>query len=137
THIFPGGCLPSLEVITRNIARRTDMQIVALEDLTPHYVQTLRGWRANFAAHAADLAELGYDERFRRLWALSLQYCEAGFEERRICDIQVTLAKPRSLASGMCRFGHARLGAGRFIDMGPEGEESWPSEASVRRMPSG
>ena len=26
THIFPGGCLPSLEVIARCVARRTDMQ---------------------------------------------------------------------------------------------------------------
>ena len=41
THIFPGGCLPSLEVIARNVARRTDMQAVGLEDLTPHYVETL------------------------------------------------------------------------------------------------
>ena len=49
THIFPGGCLPSLEVIARNVARRTDMQMVALEDLTPHYVETLRRWQRNFA----------------------------------------------------------------------------------------
>ncbi len=36
TYIFPGGCLPSLEVITRKLARRTDMQAVGLVDLTPH-----------------------------------------------------------------------------------------------------
>ncbi|MGA2929627.1 MAG: cyclopropane-fatty-acyl-phospholipid synthase family protein [Solirubrobacteraceae bacterium] len=29
TYIFPGGCLPSLEVITRSLARRTDMQALA------------------------------------------------------------------------------------------------------------
>ena len=52
THIFPGGCLPSIEVIARNVARRTDMQMVALEDLTPHYVETLRRWHQNLAAHA-------------------------------------------------------------------------------------
>ena len=52
TYIFPGGCLPSLEVITRNLARRTDMQAVGLEDLTPHYVETLRRWRKTFAANA-------------------------------------------------------------------------------------
>ena len=45
TYIFPGGCLPSLEVIARNVARRTDMQLADLEDLTPHYVETLRRWR--------------------------------------------------------------------------------------------
>ena len=96
THIFPGGCLPSLEVIVRNVARRTDLQAVGLEDLTPHYVETLRRWCKTFTAHAPALAELGYDERFRRLWTLYLAYCEAGFAERRICDVQLLLTKPRS-----------------------------------------
>jgi len=95
SYIFPGGCLPSLEVITRNLARRTDLQAVGLEDLTPHYVETLRLWRENFTAHADELAERGYDECFRRLWTLYLAYCEAGFAERRICDVQLLLAKPR------------------------------------------
>ncbi len=96
TYIFPGGCLPSLEVITRNLARRTDMQAVGLVDLTPHYVETLRRWRKSFTAHADALAQLGYDERFRRLWRLYLAYCEAGFAERRICDVQLLLTKPRA-----------------------------------------
>ena len=95
TYIFPGGCLPSLELITRNLARRTDLQTVALEDLTAHYVQTLRHWRQQFTANAAALAQPGYDERFRRLWTLYLAYCEAGFAERRICDVQLLLTKPR------------------------------------------
>jgi cyclopropane-fatty-acyl-phospholipid synthase len=95
TYIFPGGCLPSLEVITRNVARRTDMQAVHLDDLTPFYVETLRQWRQNFAANAPSLEELGYDERFRRLWTFYLSYCEAGFAERRICDVQLLLAKPQ------------------------------------------
>ena len=95
THIFPGGCLPSLEVIGRCLARRTDMRTVGLEDLTPHYAETLRRWRANFEAATARLEELGYDERFRRLWRMYLAYCEAGFAERRIESVQALLAKPR------------------------------------------
>ena len=95
THIFPGGCLPSLEAIARGVARRTDLQIVGLEDLTPHYVETLRRWRRRFLVHAGELAALGYDERFRRLWTLYLCYCEAGFAERRILDQQLVLCKPR------------------------------------------
>jgi cyclopropane-fatty-acyl-phospholipid synthase len=95
TRIFPGGCLPSLEVIARNLARRTDLQEVDLEDITAHYVPTLRRWRDNFLAHAIELAPFGYDERFRRLWMLYLAYCEAGFAERRICDVQLLLAKPK------------------------------------------
>jgi cyclopropane-fatty-acyl-phospholipid synthase len=54
----------------------------------------LRQWRANFDAHAERLARLGYDERFQRLWRLYLAYCEAGFAERRIGDVQLLLAKP-------------------------------------------
>ncbi len=94
-YIFPGGCLPSLEVIQRNVARRTDLQTVGLHDITSSYVQTLREWRENFIDHRDELAEMGYDERFRRLWTLYLAYCEAGFAERRICDLQLLFAKPR------------------------------------------
>ncbi|MDQ2761878.1 MAG: cyclopropane-fatty-acyl-phospholipid synthase family protein [Actinomycetota bacterium] len=96
TLIFPGGCLPSLAVISHRLARSTDMQMVDLEDITPHYVQTIRLWRQNFNANLRSLQELGYDERFRRIWTLYLAYCEAGFAERRISDLQLLLAKPRS-----------------------------------------
>jgi len=95
TRIFPGGCLPSLEVLTRQLARRTDLQAVGLEDLTPDYVTTLRMWRENFTDQLGELAALGYDDRFQRLWMLYLAYCEAGFAERRIGDVQLLLAKPR------------------------------------------
>jgi cyclopropane-fatty-acyl-phospholipid synthase len=93
-YIFPGGCLPSMEVIMRQVARRTNLQAVGLEDITASYVETLRRWRHNFVAHSDDLAELGYDERFQRIWTLYLAYCEGGFAERRICDVQLLLAKP-------------------------------------------
>jgi cyclopropane-fatty-acyl-phospholipid synthase len=97
THIFPNGCLPSLAVIARCVARHTDMRTVGLKDLTPHYAETLRRWRANFEAATARLEDLGYDERFRRLWRMYLAYCEAGFAERRIGVVQMTLAKPQWL----------------------------------------
>ena len=111
TRIFPGGCLPSLEVIMRNVARRTDMQAVHLEDITGHYVETLRRWRHRFLASSPELAELGYDERFRRLWTLYLAYCEAGFAERRICDLQLLLTKPLWRAAGS-RPGYGRAALG-------------------------
>jgi cyclopropane-fatty-acyl-phospholipid synthase len=95
THIFPNGCLPSLEVIGRELARRTDMRTLGLHELTPHYPETLRRWRADFEAARARLQALGYDERFRRMWRMYLSYCEAGFTERRIRLVQMLLAKPR------------------------------------------
>jgi cyclopropane-fatty-acyl-phospholipid synthase len=94
-YIFPGGCLPSIEVITRHVARRTDLQLVGLHDITSSYVTTLHRWRENFLAHRDELDALGYDAHFRRLWTLYLAYCEAGFAERRICDVQLLLAKPQ------------------------------------------
>ena len=97
-YIFPGGCLPSLEVIQRNVARRTDLQTADLHDLTASYVTTLRRWRERFLAHSDELAAMGYDESFQRMWTLYLSYCEAGFAERRINDIQLLLAKPRWVA---------------------------------------
>ena len=94
TYIFPGGCLPSLEVIARTLARATDLRQVHLEDITAHYATTLERWRERFLASAERLPELGFDERFRRLWELYLSYCEGGFRERRIRDVQLLLAKP-------------------------------------------
>jgi cyclopropane-fatty-acyl-phospholipid synthase len=94
TYIFPGGCLPSMEVISRTLARATDLRQVHLEDITAHYTTTLARWRERFLAAAGELSELGYDERFRRLWELYLSYCEGGFAERRIQDVQLLLAKP-------------------------------------------
>jgi cyclopropane-fatty-acyl-phospholipid synthase len=94
TLIFPNGCLPSREVIARCVARSTDLHAVHLEDLTPHYAETLRRWGVSFEAAESELEALGYDERFRRLWRLYLAYCEAGFAERRIGLVQTVLAKP-------------------------------------------
>jgi cyclopropane-fatty-acyl-phospholipid synthase len=94
TYIFPNGCLPSMDVIERAIERRTDMRVAGMQDITFHYVQTLRHWRANFEANLERLAQLGYDKRFQRIWRLYLSYCEAGFAERRIGDVQLLLAKP-------------------------------------------
>jgi cyclopropane-fatty-acyl-phospholipid synthase len=95
TLIFPNGCLPSREVIARCVARDTDLHTTHLEDLTPHYAETLHRWRANFDDATEQLHQLGYDERFQRLWRLYLAYCEAGFAERRIGLVQTVLAKPR------------------------------------------
>lgn len=94
TYIFPNGNLPSIEVMSRCIGKRTDMRTLDLQDYAPHYAETLRQWRYNFDAATDKLDELGYDERFRRLWEGYLCYCEAGFEERHIGLVQMVMAKP-------------------------------------------
>jgi cyclopropane-fatty-acyl-phospholipid synthase len=98
THIFPGGCLPSVEVIARSVARTSDLRAVDLEDITAHYVRTLRCWRESFLAQLDRVRALGYDGRFQRMWELYLAYCEGGFDSRRIGTVQLILAKPGYIA---------------------------------------
>jgi cyclopropane-fatty-acyl-phospholipid synthase len=93
--IFPGGCLPSVEVIQGCVARQTDMSTVWLDEIGAHYARTLELWRERFIANTDLAAELGYDEPFRRLWTLWLAMSEAGFRERRLRDVQMLFAKPR------------------------------------------
>jgi cyclopropane-fatty-acyl-phospholipid synthase len=93
-YIFPGGCLPSLAVISDHIARDTDMQIVDLRDITADYARTLAAWRERFLAQRETVRAQGFDETFLRMWEFYLAYCEGGFRERIISTVQITFAKP-------------------------------------------
>ena len=93
-YVFPGSCLPSLGSIVASTARATDLSISRVEDIGPHYAETLRHWRRAFFAKLDEVRALGYPERFVRLWDFYLTYCEAGFEEGVIGDLQVVLTKP-------------------------------------------
>jgi cyclopropane-fatty-acyl-phospholipid synthase len=44
-----------------------------------HYAHTLRLWREKVLADWPEVARLGFDLRFRRMWEFYLAYCEAGF----------------------------------------------------------
>ena len=93
-YIFPGGCLPSLEVIGQHLRRDTDMQMVHLKDITDHYADTLAAWRERFFDRIDDVRRQGFDETFVRMWDFYLCYCEGGFRERVIGTVQLTFAKP-------------------------------------------
>jgi cyclopropane-fatty-acyl-phospholipid synthase len=109
TLIFPGGCLPSVEVIQRCTATQTDMSTIWLEDIGAHYARTLELWRERFIANSDLAAELGYDEPFRRLWTLWLAMSEAGFRERRLRDVQVLFAKPKHSIDARARDSATRV----------------------------
>ncbi|WP_323844591.1 cyclopropane-fatty-acyl-phospholipid synthase family protein [Microbulbifer magnicolonia] len=100
-YIFPGGCLPSNQVVANHIADDTDMQIVGLEDITAHYARTLRAWRDGFFAEIGQVRAQGFDERFIRMWDFYLCYCEGGFLERVISTAQFVFAKPRCRAAAV------------------------------------
>ena len=93
-YIFPGSCIPSVTAISKAIARATDLRLIHLEDITPHYARTLREWRRRFFAHIDKVREMGYPETFIRMWEYYLCYCEGGFAERYIGDAQMLFAKP-------------------------------------------
>lgn len=88
--IFPGSLLPSLEAITRAVAR-TRLQINGVEEIGFGYARTLREWRHNVSQHIDRIHELGYDDRFLRIWMFYLSYCEAGFAIRSLRNMQIIL----------------------------------------------
>src|SRR5690606_10665344 len=95
-YIFPGGCLPSMAEISRCLARVTDLTITWKDELRLDYAHTLAEWRNRFNAATSQLQQLGYDERFRRMWVMYLSLAEAGFRSGRNSDFQLLLAKPQS-----------------------------------------
>ena len=92
--IFPGGCLPSLEAITRSLRRATPLAVVDIEDIGRHYAETLRRWDEQVVSHPDEVTALGLDTRFQRLWHFYLCYCEGAFLERHISDVQMVMAMP-------------------------------------------
>lgn len=92
--IFPGSFIPSVEAISRSLTRATDLKIFNLEDIGPHYARTLREWRRNFFEHLPKVRALGYPDSFLRLWEFYLCYCEGGYAERQLGDVQLLLTKP-------------------------------------------
>jgi cyclopropane-fatty-acyl-phospholipid synthase len=94
-YIFPGGCLPSIAVITSHLARNTDMVAQEVHDIGLHYARTLHDWRENFEKQWSSLIHFGYDEEFKRLWLFYLCYCEGAFLQRVISTHHIVARKPR------------------------------------------
>ncbi len=80
--VFPGGMLPSQSGFRRG-AGSAGLLVENAFAFGPDYAETLRRWARAFQERAAEVRELGYDERFLRLWRFHLAYCEAGFRAGR------------------------------------------------------
>lgn len=77
-YIFPGGMIPSAELI----AEQSAAQGLTVENRMAfgrHYAQTLRLWDEQFSRNRAEVDRLGFDETFRRMWHFYLAYSRAGF----------------------------------------------------------
>jgi len=92
-HIFPGCCIPSIAAISASVARASELRIVGLEDIGPHYATTLAHWRASLLRNAPRARALGHDDAFLRMWEFYFSYCEGGFAEGALGDAQVVLVK--------------------------------------------
>ncbi|MFD8735294.1 class I SAM-dependent methyltransferase [Streptomyces sp. NPDC059618] len=78
-YVFPGGLLPSVEAVDEVTRAHTTLRTVRRDGFGAHYAETLRLWRERFTERAAEVAALGFDETFRRMWTFYLAYSEAGF----------------------------------------------------------
>ena len=93
-YVFPGGMLPSPEIL-KSLGERFGVPVIRERIFGQDYAKTLATWRNNFRAAWPNLMPLGFDDRFRRLWEYYLAYCEAGFLSGNIDVRQVVFAKPR------------------------------------------
>jgi cyclopropane-fatty-acyl-phospholipid synthase len=94
-YVFPGGCLPSVSAMLESMSRVTDLRFVHAEDFGTHYAQTLREWRQRFHQRLDNVSEMGFPDRFIRMWNYYLSYCEAAFDERFTGVVQIQFDKPR------------------------------------------
>ena len=93
-YIFPGSFIPSVTAISNAMTRSTDLRLFHLEDISPHYATTLRLWRERFWKNLPKVRELGFSESFIRMWEYYFCYCEGGFQERYLGDVQMLFVKP-------------------------------------------
>ncbi|MGW6917138.1 class I SAM-dependent methyltransferase [Kitasatospora sp. NPDC054939] len=78
-YVFPGGQIPSVRAVAEAAAAHTGLRVATAGAYGPHYAETLRLWRERFAEQDAQVAALGFDPVFRRMWEFYLAYSEAGF----------------------------------------------------------
>ncbi len=119
--VFPGGHLPSLTSMARAMTRRSRLIVEDLENLGPHYAETLRRWRERFGAEQARVRALGFDETFIRLWEFYLGYCEGAFLSRYLNDLQLVLTRTSNGTLGTHPYGAAHAPLTERDHLGPGG----------------
>jgi cyclopropane-fatty-acyl-phospholipid synthase len=92
-YIFPGGMLPSPTALRREI-ERAGLALRGSIEFGESYSQTLRRWHDAFISRWDEIARMGFDDRFRRMWEMYLTSCAAAFRFGN-CDVtQITVARP-------------------------------------------
>jgi len=116
TYIFPGSELAAISEIHHSLARATQLASVNLETFGLHYAETLAIWRERFFQNLDRVRQLGFDERFQRMWDFYLGWCEGAFRERYVNVAHLLLAKMGTRAELL-----GDLAAGRALAAGTSG----------------
>ena len=95
-HIFPGSLLLSVARFNGAIKNTGNLFMHEMEDLGASYAQTLQLWWRRFNQKLPEVRQLGFDERFVRMWNYYLQYCEAAFATRNISVVQACYTRPHN-----------------------------------------
>ena len=90
-YIFPGGFLPSLSFM-KSLTKKNNLVLLKVNSYSDDYAKTLAIWRENFLKAWSNIAPLGFDETFKRMWEFYLSYCEAGFKSKNIDLIQFSMS---------------------------------------------
>jgi cyclopropane-fatty-acyl-phospholipid synthase len=90
-YIFPGGFLPSLSFM-KSLIKKNNLELLKVNSYSDDYAKTLAIWRENFIKVWSNIAPLGFDETFKRMWEFYLSYCEAGFKSKNIDLIQFSMS---------------------------------------------
>lgn len=91
-YVFPGGALPSPSVLKGHI-EKAGLKLQGAADFGQDYARTLNEWHQRFLASWSDIKELGFDDRFKKLWRFYLAYCEAGFRAGTTNVCQISAAR--------------------------------------------
>ena len=91
-HIFPGGMLPSPYVLDA-MARQCGLKNLGSFEFGADYSRTLRHWHRRFNGAWGDIAALGFDDRFRRMWNYYLASCAAAFKAGTTDVTQITFGR--------------------------------------------
>jgi cyclopropane-fatty-acyl-phospholipid synthase len=93
-YIFPGGMLPSPSVLKAEV-ERSGLRIRGSIEFGQSYSDTLRRWHETFNSRWDEIAAMGFDDRFRRMWNFYLTSCAGAFKGGN-CDVtQITVTRPR------------------------------------------
>ena len=91
TEIFPGGRLPSVEMV-EEVSAAGGFELTRRQSLQPHYALTLDRWAEALAAHREQAIEIQSEEVYDR-YMKYLTGCAETFRKRQTDVVQFTLRK--------------------------------------------